>query len=110
MLLVLVYTCGLDYGVSHQYFIIVSPCFRPFPTIAWCLFLLAFLAATLYVLAAYNVYSWINSDCDIVAANASPGEITLRMIGTLTEPDSFPHFVAWSSGKNEFVEKTQYNY
>ena len=73
---------------------------KPLPIIAWCLMLLAFFLATIYVLVAHQIYILLpDQRNEFVMKGIRPGEIVLKMVGSLTEPERFPYFVTWSSGQ-----------
>ena len=72
---------------------------RPFPAIVWALVGLSILVAVCYFQLAFVVYSSLPLGHELLAESVESGDIALRTISTLTEPERFNYFRAWSAGK-----------
>ena len=70
---------------------------RTFPPLVWLLLALTFLATLAVVTAAHEVYLRFPEDVR-VESGLTPGDIMIRMVATLTEPDSVDFFSSWCAG------------
>ena len=67
------------------------------PWSVWALIVFAVAAAALTFELAAFVYNTLPQKEDLIKGNPNFGDISVRILGTLTEPDAIPYFPAWST-------------
>ena len=69
-----------------------------FPTEVWLLLMLVIVAFILLLNVILLVYRDILCRNDLVKSGIKKWDIVLKVVSTLTEPDSFDYFPVWSTG------------
>ena len=67
--------------------------------LGWALILFSVAAAVAAVLLVFIVYGRLSPELGLISDKSEAGQVAIRMVASLMEPDRMDYFPAWSTGE-----------